>query len=84
MLNLISRVVAKFRFKLFRLFSILILGRNGSGAIVGLYVCADFEFASAPSARKRILRRLILSEPCVQTFEASCISVGRERLNFGE
>ena len=68
MLNLISRVVAKFRFKLFRLFSILILGRNGSGAIVGLYVCADLEFASAPSARKRILRRLILSEPCVQTF----------------
>ena len=66
--NSLSRLVAKIRFKLFRLMSIVLLGRESGQSVIGQCVVADLEFANTEESRRRILERKLLSEACVQTY----------------
>lgn len=66
--NRISRTVAKYRFKFFRLISIIVLGRNSGQSIIGDCVSYDLEFSNKKSVRDRILQRIFLSEPSVQKY----------------
>lgn len=63
----ISRIVAKVRFKCFRLASILLLGREGGESIIGQCISSDLEFANTEKVRNRILERKLLSEASVQS-----------------
>lgn len=67
--NSLSRLVAKIRFKLFRLMSIVLLGRESGQSVIGQCVVADLEFANTEAARRRILERRLLSEACVQNYD---------------
>ena len=64
----ISRMFAKFRFKLFRLISISILGREVGQSLVGQCLSSDLEFANSVEVRRRIISRTLLSEACVQKY----------------
>ena len=64
----ISRIVAKVRFKCFRLASILLLGREGGESIIGQCASADLEFANTEAVRNRILERKLVSEASVQSY----------------
>ena len=63
-----SRLIAKFRFKLFRLMSIVLLGREGGQSIIGQCVSSDLEFANTKAVRDRILERRLLSDPTIQNY----------------
>ena len=65
----ISRIVAKVRFKCFRLMSILLLGREGGESIIGQCTSSDLEFANTKAVRNRILDRRLLSESAVQSYD---------------
>ena len=68
LMHIFSRIMAKVRFKTFRLMSILLLGREGGGSIIGQCVSNDLEFANAEAVRNRILVRKLLSEVAVQNY----------------
>lgn len=63
----VFRIVAKVRFKCFRLASILLLGREGGESIIGQCISSDLEFANTEKVRNRILERKLLSEASVQS-----------------
>ena len=67
--NRLSQIVVKIRFKLFRLMSIVLLGRECGQSVIGQCVVADLEFANTEAARRRILERSLISEACVQTYD---------------
>ena len=64
----ISRLISKIRYKIFRLISLLLLGREGGQSIVGQCVSIDLEFANTEFVRKRILDRKFLSNAVVQEY----------------
>lgn len=64
----ISRIVAKARFKCFRLMSIILLGREGGESIIGQCTSSDLEFSNTENVRNRILERKLLSEAGVQSY----------------
>ena len=65
------RLWVKFRFKVFRLLSIILLGREGAQSVVGLSVFFDLEFANSKDVRNRIVDRKLLSEATVQTYNCA-------------
>ena len=65
------KIWVKFRFKVFRLLSIILLGREGAQSVVGLSVLFDLEFANSKDVRNRIADRKLLSEATVQTYNCS-------------
>ena len=71
--NRLSQIVVKIRFKLFRLMSIVLLGRECGQSVIGQCVVADLEFANTVAARRRILDRKLLSEACVQTYDLKSV-----------
>lgn len=69
----LSRLVAKFRFKLFRLMSIILLGRDGGQSVIGQCVASDLEFANTKAIRDCILERRLLSGPTIQNYNLADI-----------
>ena len=67
--NRLARAIIRIRFKLFRLMSIIFLGRECGQSIIGQCVVTDLEFANTESARRLILERKPISEACVQTYD---------------
>ena len=72
-LNKLMKAWTKLRFKSFRLLSLILLGREGGQAIVGISTMSDLEFANNKSVRDMIQDRKLLSEAEVQ--EYNCLSV---------
>ena len=67
-MNRLARAYAKLRFKIFRLMSIMLLGRECGQSIIGQCVFSDLEFANEETVRARILQRKLLSEAAVQEY----------------
>ena len=65
----LSRISAKVRFKLFRLMSIIFLGREGGESVIGQCTSSDLEFANTQAVRARILERRLLNEVAVQSYD---------------
>ena len=64
----LARACAKLRFKIFRLMSIMLLGRECGQSIIGQCVFSDLEFANDETVRARISQRKPLSEAAVQEY----------------
>lgn len=71
LLKMAMRLLVKARFKVFRLFSLILLGREGGRAIVGSSVLFDLEFTNTKIVRDRILDRKLLSEAYLQTYDCA-------------
>ena len=69
--DFMSKRIAKFRFKLFRLASLVLLGRVPGQSVIGHCTSSDLEFANSVAVRNRIKARVMLSEATVQTYEFS-------------
>ena len=67
--NRLSQIVAKIRFKLFRLMSIILLGREGGQSVISQCTSSDLEFANTTTVRERILERRLLSQPAIQNYD---------------
>ena len=69
----VSKFTAKVRFKMFRLISLILLGRKGGSSIIGQCVSSDIEFANTIAVRDKILERHLLSEAIVQNYNIEAV-----------
>ena len=67
-MNMISRIIALLRFKMFRLMSVILLGREGASVVIGQNISSDFELSNNKIARKRVVVREFLSDVIVQAY----------------
>ena len=68
MINMISRIIALLRFKMFRLVSVILLGREGASVVIGQNISSDFELANKKIVRKKVGVRKLLSEATIQKY----------------
>ena len=69
--DIISKRIARFRFKLFRMASLVLLGRVPGQSVIGHCTSSDLEFANSVAVRNRIKARAMLSEATLQAYEFS-------------
>ena len=69
MANAASRLIALVRFKVFRLMSIILLGKESASAVIGQCVSSDLEFSNQEVVRSRVSERKLLSKISVQRYE---------------
>ena len=66
-MNVVSKALARIRYRCFRLLSIIFLGRDVGESLVGQCISSDLEFANTEKVRSRILVRKLVSEAALQS-----------------
>ena len=69
MSNAVFWLITLVRFKVFRLMSLILLGKESASAVIGQCVSSDLEFSNQEAVRSRVSERKLLSEIAVQRYE---------------